>query len=269
MTNVFRHGWNNATHQPFVLFVLFFYHFLWGFALYRYVASIVVPLLYRYPGELSPSAVQLFLAEGQFRIMKTDLIHPYIYVLLGLILLRALITPVLNAGIYYSLHHREMNAGYRFVQGIRELSLPFMGYYLTQFVLTLIPLIWIGPAVIKIISSTFIVEQLLWEIAPYAIGFTLYSYIIHICFVYIQFARTTGEKPASSVTFLVRYALQVSWISLVIAGLSILITIISMSISLIWAGLVALILYQIYRFISMFTKILSISTQYELWMNQR
>lgn len=269
MIRYLRKGWDNALHQPFLLTVLFVYHFLWGFALYRYVASIVVPLLHRYPKEVSASAVHLFWAEAQFQVTKSNLIQPYLYALLGLFLLRGLITPVLNAGVYFSLHHRQLNAGYRFLKGIKELGAPFLLYYFLQFVLTFAPLYWIVPVAAKILAQTSMFDQMLLRLLPYIIGMVIYGYIVHICFVYVQIFRTTGEKPLASLAFVTRFALQISIISLVILVLSGIIAAIAVSASLLYAGFISLVLYQIYRFISMFCKLLAISSQYEFWMIHR
>ncbi len=69
------------------------------------------------------------------------------HLLLGL---RMLVHPLLNAGVYYSLQHRDMNAGYRFVEGIRKLSLPFFGLYFIQLALLLSPLYWLVPYTIEL-----------------------------------------------------------------------------------------------------------------------
>ncbi len=75
-------GWKLSTRHFSIVILLFLYQLLWGFFLYRCVNSIVMPLLKRYPDTMpSDSAVKLFLMEAQFRLVKTDLIEPYLWML--------------------------------------------------------------------------------------------------------------------------------------------------------------------------------------------
>lgn len=268
MIRYWKNGWNLAWQQPFVLIVLLVYHFAWGFALYRYVAAIVTPLLYRYPQEGSVAATHLFWAEAQFRLTKTDLALPYLYGLVGLLLLRWLMTPLVNAGVYYSLHEKQWNAGYRFCQGVKALAGPFMVYALARLGLLLAPLIWIIPAAIRIAEQTLMPEQILLRLLPYAIGWIGYGYIIQLLFIFIHIARMTSTRPGTTLAFFARHAGQILILGLVITVLSGLVASVAFYVSLWWAGFVALVCYQGYRFIVQFLKLWSITTQYQLWISR-
>lgn len=114
-------GWKLSTRHFSIVILLFLYQLLWGFFLYRCVNSIVMPLLKRYPDTMpSDSAVKLFLMEAQFRLVKTDLIEPYLWMLGALFLSRMLMTPFIHAGLLYSIHHTRDERGTHFLRGIRQ-----------------------------------------------------------------------------------------------------------------------------------------------------
>ncbi|WJH35770.1 hypothetical protein N6H14_07520 [Paenibacillus sp. CC-CFT747] len=145
MIGYIKEGWKEAARQPFLLVLLFVYRLVWGIVLYRMVQSVVVPLMHRYAGGISKSQVQLFLAEGEFQLTKTDLSHSYLWMLLAVMLARMFVTPLLNAGVYYSLSHPHLNMGYRFFKGIRELGRSFFLLYLVQMLLTAAPAYFLLP----------------------------------------------------------------------------------------------------------------------------
>ena len=130
MLNRLKAGWKTAQRHPWIITMLFLYQFVWGFFLYRFVQSVVLPLLYRYPGEVSPGAAQVFLVEGQFRLLKTDVTHFPLGVLLAIIIIRMILTPLFNAGIYYSIHHDEDKQIRPFITGVRTLGLSVRRYLL-------------------------------------------------------------------------------------------------------------------------------------------
>lgn len=267
MTGYLKKGWSTTLRQPFVLVVVFLYHFLWGFILYQYISSVVVPLLHRYPGDALPkAAVHLFLAESQFRILKTDLTHPYLWLLLGLFLLRMAMTPLINAGIYFSLHHTQYNAGYRFFKGVRQLGGAFLLYYIARMLLTFAPLYWLVPIAKNIVVHTYAYDELALRLLPYLAGCLVYGYLVNLCFTYMQIAKTTDENPLKSLLFVVRHSVTIAFVTVILLLLSGLITALAVTASLIWAGLLSLILFQLYRFVSIFCKIWTVSSQYQVWM---
>src|SRR6476620_2457584 len=99
MRQSLKMGWDMAMRHKYVLVLLFLYRLLWGFFLYRFIDSVVTPILARYPDEHPNSdASHLFLIEAQFRLLKTNLVDEVLWMLGGLLLLRMIITPLLNAG---------------------------------------------------------------------------------------------------------------------------------------------------------------------------
>lgn len=266
MWKMIKNGWTLAWNQPFTVCTLFMYNLLWGLALYDMIHSIIFPLLRRYPGkELSREAVQLFWVEGNFQIMKTDLLHSYIGWGLGLLLARMLLTPLLNAGVYYSLKHTELNAGYRFVQGIRKLALPFFGYYLAQMALQLGPLYWLIPKATQLYGKQATLYGAAQAILPLLGAYLVYMFLLQTLFMYLQFGKVSGKSSLYSVTLLLRNALPVLLLAIIVMLIGLFITAAVMTSTMIWAGFLALLGFQAYRFIHMFCKMWEITTQYALW----
>jgi hypothetical protein len=269
MTRYLKTGFSQAWQQPFAVILLFLYQLLCGLVLYKMVQSIVVPLMHRYPGADQPAAAtQLFLAESQFQLFKTDLIQPYLWWLGIFIAVRMLVTPLLNAGIYYSLAHPEHPAGYRFVSGIKELALPFFFYYLAQLALTFTPLIWLLPKFKYVWSINVTYQAALLDLLPWMIGFVIYGLLIQLLFTFIQFAKASRIRALSGLTFLLKYGLSVITIAVILVLFSGILTGVAVTASYIWAGFLALLIYQFYRLIHVFVQIWLIAAQYQLWSSE-
>lgn len=266
MWKLLKTGLAIAWYQPFAVCTLFVYNLLWGLLLYKLVRSVAVPLLHRYPGqELSREAVQLFWVEGQFQITKTDLIHSYLWWGLGLLVARMLISPMLNAGVYYSLHHQELNAGYRFVRGVRKLTLPFLGLYVMQMALTLAPLYFLYTRGAGSFQHHTSLEGFAWAILPLLGGFLLYNFLLQTLFMHLQIGMVS-EKPLSfSMVLLLRNAVTAVLLAAAIVLITLILSAAVMTSAMIWAGFATLLGFQLYRFLHMFCKMWSITAQYAIW----
>jgi hypothetical protein len=266
MTRYLKTGFTMALQQPFAVILMFLYQAGWGVLLYKMIQSILLPLMHRYPGADQPAfAVKLFLAESQFQLFKTDLIQPYLWWLAALLVIRMLVTPLLNAGIYYSLAHPELNAGYRFVKGIRELSLRFFLAYIVQISLTLAPLIWLVPKFQTAWSTQSSYVSAFTAILPWLIAFLLYNYLLKLCFIYIQFTQVSRVSLLSSFSILLRHGGLILITGILLLIFSGLLTGTAMTAAYIWTGFIALLIYQLYPFFNMFLQIWSISAQFQLW----
>jgi hypothetical protein len=269
MTRYFKSGFTMTLCQPFAVILMFLYEVGWGIILYKMIQSVLLPLLHRYPGADQPGfAVQLFWAEAQFQLLKTDLIRPYLGWLAAILAIRMLATPLLNAGLYYSLAHRELNAGYRFVRGIRELALPFFLAYLLQMTLTVTPLIWLLPKIQTIWSTQSSISSFCAAMLPWLIGYLLYSYALRLCFIYIQFTQVSRTSLLSPFPILLHNGLLIMITAIMVLILSGLLTGTALTLSYIWTGFVALLIYQLYPFFKMFLQIWGIAAQFQLWSSK-
>ncbi|MDQ1911004.1 hypothetical protein RAC89_11130 [Paenibacillus sp. GD4] len=264
-----RDGGAMALRQPFAVFALFIYNLVWGLALYKWIQSIAVPLLHRYPGgELSREAIHLFWVEGQFQIMKTDLLEPYLWWGAGLLALRMVLSPLMNAAVYYSLRHTNLNAGYRFVEGIRTLSLPYFGLYVLQVALTLTPLVWLVPQVESVFGHARSYTDLGLELLPSVGGYALYVFLLQLLFLFLQIGRADGKSTMYTLLFFFRHIGMIVLLGGALLLMTMLLSAAVMTASFLWAGFVALIGFQIYRLLHMFCKMWAITTQYSLWQEK-
>ena len=252
-------------HQPFATITLFLYQMGWGMLLYKFIQGILVPLMHRFPGAEQPKqALQLFLAEGQFQLLKTDLSYSYFGWLAFLLCVRILLTPLLNGGIYYSLTHMDQNAGYRFFRGIKQLTIPFLLVYLIQMTLTLLPLVWIMPKAQWILTHSTSYEQLVLHLLPWIIGLLVYGFLLQLLFMYVQFAIAAELGILSTLISFFRHSFLIIGLAVTLLLIMGLLAGVTVTATYIWAGLAALLIYQLYPLFHIFIQIWSISSQYQL-----
>ncbi|WP_010278488.1 hypothetical protein [Paenibacillus senegalensis] len=264
MLKYIKQGWNAAVQQPFVVVTLFLYRFAWGFLLYEIVKSVVIPLQYRYPGEAAPERVKLFLAEAQFQLFKTDLVHPYLWLLLGLLLVKMLLTPLFNSAVCYSLEHTRLNYGYRFFKGMKELAKPFYLIYLVQLIAVLTPLYWLLPAIARSVEQAQSYQELLLHGLPWVAGWIMYSSLIKILLLYIQLAFTCSIPWTRALTCLLRSFLLAVGTALSLWGIGLLVGAAVLTTVFLWAGFWALVIYQLFRFVESFLSVWRITAQHQL-----
>lgn len=266
MLRYIKEGFRTTYTHTFLLLVLWLYHFTCGFLLLMLVKSVVVPLMHRYPGGHLPSASsQLFLAESQFRLMKTDISYTYLWLLLALIAVRMAITPLLNAGVYFSLHNPQMNSGYRFFQGIKRLGRPFFGYYIVQMLLSLAPLYWLIPFAGNAFMQMRDYSSLALALLPWIGGYTVYCWLLRLAFMFIQLGKTAEATIWGSIVLFLRKFPVIATLALILLGLSGVVTVAALSASLLWAGLSAVLLQQLFHLAQMLFKLWTISTQYHVY----
>ncbi|WNR44338.1 hypothetical protein [Paenibacillus roseipurpureus] len=265
MATYIKSGFRAAMQQPFATIMLFLYQMGWGVLLYKGIQGVLVPLMHRFPGSEQPKqALQLFLAEGQFQLLKTDLSHSYLGWLAFLLCVRMLLTPLLNGGVYYSLTHTEQNAGYRFFRGMKKLVLPFLFVYLIRIVLTLLPLIWLFPKAKWILAHSSSYEQLALNLLPWILGFMMYGFLLQLLFMYIQFALAAELGVLSTVISFFRHSIPIIGLAVSLLLISGLLAGVTVTATYVWAGLVALLIYQLYPLFHIFIQIWSITSQYQL-----
>jgi len=261
-----QQGYRKALQQPFACIILFLYQLGWGMLLYKLVQSVVVPLMHRYPQNGEPrQAVQLFLAESQFQLFKTDLSHAYLGWLAALLLIRMLLMPALTAGVYYSLAHPELHAGYRFVKGIGALTVPFLFYYVMRIALTLLPLVWLVPKANRLLAHSLSYEAVLKNLLPWFAGLLVYGYVLHLVFMYLQFAKVQRTGTLSALLTFVLNGLPILALACVTLLAGGLLTGLTAALTCIWAGLFALIVYQLAALFRMWLQVWAIAAQYQLW----
>ncbi|WP_082927780.1 hypothetical protein [Paenibacillus oryzisoli] len=265
MATYIKSGFRAAMAQPFATIILFLYQMGWGVLLYKLVQGILIPLMHRFPGAEQPKqALQIFLAESQFQLIKTDLSHSYLWWLAALMCVRMVLTPLFNGGVYYSLTHSHQNAGYRFFRGMKELMLPFLLVYLIRMALTLIPLIWLIPKAAYLLGHSGSYEQIIMKLLPWILGLLLYGFLLQLLFMYVQFAIAAKLGILSTLFSFFRYSLPIVGLAIILLLFTGLLAGVTVTATYLWAGLVALIIYQLYPLFHIFVQIWGISSQYQL-----
>jgi len=263
-------GWSRTVKHFPVISILFLYQLAWGFFIVRSIESVLVPLLKRYPDALaSDSAVQLFVIEAQFQVMKTDLLQPYLWTLAGLFGIRMLLTPLINAGLFHSLHHASAAGGTRFFAGIRAAWKPVSAIYAVELLLLFAPLAWLVPLVSRALAESPSWSTLGWTVVPYTAGWLLWCAVVRLLSLGLQFGAVSGERFAASVLLAARSFLPAAGVTAAMWGIGALVGLTSSAVSLIWAGLFALILHQAHHFIRTWVKVWTYASLLETWQSKR
>lgn len=269
MLDSMRYGLTVVSRRSLIVLVLFLYEMLWGFILYRYVKSVVVPLLYRYPGAEAPDWAMLYWIEGEFRLLKTDLADPYLLVILAILAGRMLLTPFINAGLYHAVHQVSIDQWRAFITGITNYWGRFSTLYVLQMLISWAPLAWIIPSFTgSLLSGTLGTAQLL-DYGLLLLALLAYICLVRLAFMYIQFAVTAGESWFAAVVAWLRSLFPVLGLSLLILLLALVTQGLISAASMWQAGLTALILYQASPLLRIFFKMWEISSQHDLWTKTR
>jgi hypothetical protein len=270
MNNHIKQGWRLTAKHFYIIILLFVYELVWGFVLYRMIEGIIVPLLKRFP-DSSPvdGAVQLFLTEAQFQLLKTDIIRPYVWLLAGLLAARMLLTPFLNAGLIHSLHYTRDDGGTKFLQGIRSVWKPVALLYVIETTLALAPGFWLLPHGLETLLGSGSWTDLAQKAGPWAGGWLAWAVLLHLLFLAMQFGAVSGGGMFRSLWSGLRHFLPFAGISLIMWGFGLALNIMIASASMLWAGLAALILHQGYQLVRTIMKVWTVAAQYDVWQSRQ
>lgn len=261
-------GWNWVKDHIYVWVLLFLYQLLWGFFLYRFIDSIVVPILQRYPTP-PPSAMstQIFMMESQFQLTKTSAYTPYLWAIVGFIALRLLLTPFIHAGIVYAMAHHRSDSSLTFFRGIAAAWKPMTLLYLIETIVIIAPSYWIVPYFAKILVSQPTWPILLSTIVPVALGWLIGGWLLHQLFLFLQFGAASDTPLLYSLKRGLRRLLPVIGISLLFILISVLSGAIVTTAAMFWTGMTALILQQALPALQTLLKLWSMASRYDAWQH--
>jgi hypothetical protein len=262
-------GWKLTLRHKYVSILLFLYQLLWGIILFRYVDTIVTNILSRYPS-LHPNngAVTLFVIEAEFRLLRTDLPDPYLWMLGGLLLARMLVTPLFHAGLYYSFQQADATDNHRqthVLAGIRKTWRSIALLYVGEKILILLPVLWLLPLARKQFYSALSAESWLFSMLPYAAAWLAWGLVIHLLFLGMQFGAT-GEV---GIVKGLRQALVRSWpllvVTLTLAGIGLAASALVSFVTIVWSGFVAVLLHQAFHLFRTLLSIWTAASQLAAW----
>lgn len=263
-------GWNMTLRHKYVGVLIFVYRLTWGFLLFRFVDSVVTPVLSRYPDlGTGSNAAALFLIEAEFRLLRTDLADPLLWMLGGMLAIRMMITPLINAGLYYSFHQANMTrddkSGTRVLAGIRQRWKPIVLLYGIENALILLPAVWLLPEAKSRFFASASPSGWLLEMLPYAAGWLVWGFILHLLFQCMQFAAAGRESIAKGAA----RALSRSWpllaVSLSLAGVGLTASAVLSVVTVVWSGLLAVVLHQTFHLIRAWLAIWTAASRYAAW----
>lgn len=268
MKQYMKQGWRLTMKHSHILIVLFLYQLLYGFFLYRFINSVVVPLLHRYPGNLpSEYSANLFWAESEFQLIKTDLIHPYLWTLLIIAILRLTVSPLLNAGLFFSLHHVSQHAdeNSRFTEGIRRKWKPMLLYCWTGTIMAVAPAFWLLPPALGALINSGPSHELVLKLLPWGTGWLLWIVFLHIITLSLQFGSANGLKASSSISRILKSFLPMLLLTLTLWVITGAVGMVATGVEMVWAGILALILHQAYYLVRTIFRVWTVASQYASW----
>ncbi|SEM02559.1 hypothetical protein [Paenibacillus sp. OK003] len=270
-----REGWFLVRQHMFIAALLFLYQLVWGYFLYRMVQSAVVPLLLRYPdpdaGELSTI---LFKMESQLSLTTNPEVHRYLWILGAMLLLRMLISPLIQAGLLYSLqHYNHSEERIPFIRGIKNLWKPMLLLHTIRTLLLLLPAYWLAPKLYSIFMEGFHSLHLLLPGIPYVVGWIVYGWVIHHVLLYMQFGISAPEGEGGArgtfhaLWIALRQVITLIGIAVLLGGLHLLVFGAFTSASWLLTGITGLILQQTYPLARCLLSLWKICAHFRLWQS--
>lgn len=256
--------------HKYVGVLIFIYRLMWGFLLFRFIDSVVTPVLARYP-DLGPGkdAAALFLIEAEFRLLRTDLADPLLWMLGSMLAIRMIVTPLINAGLFYSFHHthmaREDKSGTRMLAGIRQRWKPIVLLYGIENALILLPFVWLLPVAKSQFFAAASASGWLHELLPYAAAWLAWGFAVHLLFRCMQFAAAGREGLANGAAQALTRAWPLLAVSLLLAGIGIAASAMLSVVTVVWSGLLAVVLHQSFYLLRALLAVWTAASQYAAW----
>jgi hypothetical protein len=265
-------GWQSMKEQFYILILLFMYRLLWGYFMYGFIRSAIVPILLRYPDKNAGGSGMgrlLFYIEGQFSLNSDPAIRTWLWMLVGLVILRLLLSPFIRAGLLHELHQeRKGERGLFFFPGMKRYGFPVLIFSLVEWILALLPFYWFAPKMYGLFLSTFLDSSLLLQGVPYLLAWLTYIFIVRLLLLYMQFGYTGGTGMFSSLFICLRSLIPAIGISIVLGAGGLLLLVIGGLSGIFCPGLPALLIRQVSPLPSTLFKMWGISAQYHLWRSK-
>lgn len=265
-----KRGWGLVRSQFPSVIILFLYQLLWSFFLHRFINLAVIAVLSRYP-DPPPTEMSrlLYWFEAQLELQHNDAVHQYLWILLGLIALRLLLSPLLESGILYGLLPQDLRkGGLPFFRGMKEFWKPATLFYGLELMLLSLPCFWIGPRVLEQLpalirdSSDF---SSILIVGSYLLTYLIYGWLIHQVILFIKFGYLFKAGIWISLLTCLRHLLQGILIALILGGFTLGLFLLFGAFSWFFTGILALVLQQTYPFFRSLFQVWNVTSQYQLW----
>ncbi len=263
-------GWPVTYEQRFILCLLFIYHIGWNVMVYALVNRSISLFMYRFPSaDQSDTAVQLFLADLILQLSQPAFLSQHAIYFLLLIGIRVLLAPVLHAGIYNSIASSKAQPGYRFASGVRRFSCSFAKIQLIALLVMLCPIFVIIPLVTEHIPRINIDDFPFLKLFLWVSGLLLYTCMVKISVMYIQFARVSETTVRQGLCLSLRMARSIGSIAITLFIIKFICVGIYFSIAYLNTGLFAHVIYLICLCVHIYFSVWTIASHYQLWIAKR
>lgn len=265
-------GWYSMKEQFYILILLFIYRLLWGYFMYKFVKSAVVPLLLHYPDAHAGGSTTgrlLYYIEGQMALSTDPAVQRWIWMLLALSVLRLLLSPFIRAGLLHELHQeRKGERGLFFFPGMKLYGLPVLLFSIVEWVLAALPLYFLFPKIYSLLLSGIFDYRLLMKLVPYVLAWLVYLYMVRLMLLYMQFGYTGGTGMLSSLLVFCKVLISSIGVSAVFGAGGLVLLLLNGAASLFIPGLSALLIRQCSPLPSTLFKMWGIAAQYHLWRSK-
>jgi len=268
--NALKEGFRRTGREPFAVGALLVFHFAWTVPLYRYIESRVTEVMSRWPPpELGGERAELFVYDFLLTLQDRSVWLPLVGTLLACALVRLVLVPALEAGVYQSLSDERTPRGTAFIRGVRRLSVSFIWLYLLRLALLAAPLYWAVPAALRNWAAAETPAQIAAGLAPWLLLVVVWSALVKLLFIYVLFALTDDERLLSALGFAFRRLVPVTGIALAVFAVSLAAGLALFAASLYWAGFPSVVLFLLDPLVRVWLKVWGIAAQYRYWRARR
>lgn len=272
MKKILSRSFGSVKEQSYILILLFIYRLLWGYFLYRFIRSGVLPLLLHYPEQRAGGSGMgrlLYYLEGQFALTSDPGVHRYLWTLLALCLLRLLLSPFIRAGILNELHQERMGErGLFFFPGMKRFGLPVFLFSVAEWVLAVLPLPLLLPRITRYMLGGIWDYHLLLNAVPYILAWLAYLYLIRLALLYMQFGYIAGTGMFPALLICLRTLLSAVALSATLGAAGLAALLLYATGAGLWPGFPALLLRQVLPLPQTLFKMWGIAAQYHLWSSK-
>ncbi|PDO10712.1 MAG: hypothetical protein BLM47_05755 [Candidatus Reconcilbacillus cellulovorans] len=269
MVTALRAGWRSLGRQRFALTALFLHHLAWGWVSYRFWRSVVEPFWLRFPGGVSEEAERLFAAELMFRLLRSGEVASVLVAIVALTAVRFTLHSAIAAGIVHSLHRPDLNAGFRFVEGIRRWWAAFAAWDAVRLALSAAPAYWVWQEARDALVSAGEWRSAAAELAPWLAGWIVWTAALRLLTLYAQIGLAGGTGWRSGMAAALRNATAAVGIWAAIVACTGLVSLATLAVAFVWAGFGALIVYQAAHALHALLRLWGTAAHYRIWADRK
>lgn len=265
-----KEGFRRAGREPFAVGTLFVFHFAWSVMVYRYIESHVREVMSRFPPpEFGGDRAGLVMYDLFLALQDRSFALPVLGMFAAYALVRLVLVPVLDAGLFHSLRDGFTPRGTAFLRGIRRLSIPFLWLYALRLLLAAAPLYWAAPAMIRSWLEAASPLQLAAGLVPWLLLLAAWGAWLKLLFLYVLFALTDDARLSAALGFVIRRMVPAAGIGLAVFAATLAAGLALFAASLHWAGFLSVVLYLAWPLLRIWLRVWGIAAQYRHWQARR